>query len=161
MKTKTVRTIFIAVLIYLPLQYGIVGIVGYHHSEPWPAFVFPGFKSVHVYDNGFEIQQTYFDVYADGADEPERMLPQYFFPDLPLSQVPGFLRTHFQSSEDVQQLSPGARNWLKHHADAAAGVDASRIDVVTEMNYYSHDEMSLRHDSTAVKQVFSIELAVR
>jgi hypothetical protein len=156
MKAKTVRTVFIAVLIYLPLQYGIVGIVGYYHSEPWPAFVFPGFKSVH--DNGFEIQQPYFEVFAEGAEEPERVLPQDFFPELPLSQVPGFLRTHFQSAEDVQQLSSGAKNWLKHHAVEVAGVDASKLDVVIEMNYFSHEQDILRLDSTVVKERFTIEL---
>lgn len=161
MKVKTVRTVFIAVLIYLPLQYGIVGIVGFYHSEPWPAFVFPGFKSVHVYDNGFEIQQTYFDVYDEVAEEPVRVLPQDFFPELPLSQVPGFLRMHFQSAEEVQELSPGAKSWLKHHADEAAGVDASKLVVVIEMDYYSHEDDVLRRDSTVVKERFTIVLTGR
>lgn len=47
MSPRRVRQLFIAFIIFLPLQYALVGLIGSIRSEPWPAFVFPGFKNVY------------------------------------------------------------------------------------------------------------------
>ncbi len=158
MTKKTVRTIFIAVMIWLPLQYGIVGIVGYYHSEPWPAFVFPGFKSVYVYEDSFEIEQSYIEVWTEQGEQSVRLLPQEFFPDLPLSQVPGFMRTHFLTDEEERQFSIQAKRWLHQQAGRAAGLDAAMLDIVLEVNYYSHHPHGLERDSVAEKMRYTINL---
>jgi hypothetical protein len=79
MSETSVRRLFVAVFLGLILQYGLVGIVGAIASEPWPAIVLPGFKS--VYDNGEEFI----------FDEPEI---QVVFEDQSASPVraPTFLR---------------------------------------------------------------------
>ncbi len=145
MKPKTVKTIFTAVLIWLPLQYGIVGVAGYYHSEPWPAFVFPGFKSVHVFEEGFEIGQTRFEVYRQEGEEPVSLQPQQLFSGIPLSQVPGFMRTHFHDEESIRNISNEGQLWLRMQVQQAAGFEPASMDVVQYAEYYSH------HPEGAVK----------
>jgi hypothetical protein len=148
MKTKTVKTIFIAVLIWLPLQYGIVGVVGYYHSEPWPAFVFPGFKSVHVFDEGFEIGQTRFEVYRLEGEEPVTLQPQKLFSKIPLSQVPGFMRTHFHDEESIWNISHEGQLWLHLQVRQVVGFEPEAMDVVQYVEYYSHHIEGAVKDST-------------
>ncbi len=158
MKSKTIRAIFITVMIWLPVQYGIVGIVGYYQSEPWPAFVFPGFKSVYVYNEGFEIEQAYIEVWTEQGEPPVRLLPQEFFPELPLSQVPGFMRTHFLTDETNRQFSNQAKRWLYQQAVQVTELDAALLDIVLEVNYYSHHPHGLERDSVTEKMRYTIKL---
>jgi hypothetical protein len=150
MNPRIVKNVFIAVLIFLPLQYAIVGIAGYYHSEPWPAFVFPGFKSVHVFGQGFEIGQTRFEVYRSEDDEPEVLQPQELFPAIPLSQIPGFMRTHFNDSEYIEHFSPEARHWLRMQTEEAAGFRPVKLEVVEIAEFYSHGPEGALKDSSAV-----------
>ncbi|MCC5908493.1 MAG: hypothetical protein JJU13_19905 [Balneolaceae bacterium] len=144
-----VKLIFIVVMIWLPLQYGIVGIVGYYHSEPWPAFVFPGFKSVHVFEEGFEIGQTRFEVYREDGEELISLQPQQLFSEIPLSQVPGFMRAHFHDDESIREISAEGRFWLRFQVQQAAGIEPNAMDVVQYVEYYSHHPEGAVKDSTA------------
>jgi len=155
MNPKTVKLIFIVVMVWLPLQYSIVGIVGYYHSEPWPAFVFPGFKSVHVFEDGFEIGQTRFEVYHQDKEELISLQPQHLFPDIPLSQVPGFMRTHFHDDESIREISTEGRLWLRLQVQQAAGFDPPAMDVVQYVDYYSHHpEGAVKDSTTEVRRTF-------
>ncbi|MCC5940942.1 MAG: hypothetical protein JJU37_05315 [Balneolaceae bacterium] len=136
MSRKTVRTLFIALLIYLPLQYAVVGIVGYYDAEPWPAFVFPGFKSVYVYDDGFEITRTVFDVETVHRQRSHDMSPQVLFPEIPLSQIPGFVRTHFSDDESVQNISEDGKAWLRSNAADIAGFTPNAMHIIELTEYY-------------------------
>ncbi|PEN12316.1 hypothetical protein CRI94_14945 [Longibacter salinarum] len=53
MTKATVQRLFVFIFAGLIAQYALVGVMGTVASEPWPAVVLPGFKS--VYDNGDEI----------------------------------------------------------------------------------------------------------
>ncbi len=140
MNRKAVRTLFICILIYLPLQYAVVGIVGYYDAEPWPAFVFPGFKSVHVYDDGFEIKRTVIDVETMHRQRSLDMSPQDFFPEIPLSQIPGFVRTHFSDDEAVQQISNDGRAWLQRRATEISGFSPNTMYIIELTEYYRQTE---------------------
>lgn len=157
MSKRVVRNLFIAVIIWLPLQYGIVGIVGFYHSEPWPAFVFPGFKSVYVYDEGFEISRTQFEVFTADSDEPVILIPQQLFGDIPLSQVPGFVRTHFSDDGSLAGLSREARQWLRAQAGEAAGREVVAMDVVELREFYSPARDGARRDSLSEVKRIQIE----
>ncbi len=147
MSKKTIKYLFVGVMIWLPVQYGIVGIVGFYHSEPWPAFVFPGFKNVYIYEGGFEIAKTEFMVYPGESGEPISLQPQELFPEIPLSQVPGFMRTHFSDASNIKTFSPQAINWLEIQAKRAAGDVPVRMDVVGLIDYYSISDSGAVRDS--------------
>jgi hypothetical protein len=151
MKPKTIRTIFIAFLIWLPVQYGLVGVAGVIHSEPWPAFVFPGFKSVYVYESGFEIDQTFFEIYIHEQSEPVVVLPYQLFPELPRSQISGFMRTHFKDPESIDLLSSEGRSWLFRQAQMATGKQPAWLEIVDTKTFYSSGMQELQPDSVAVQ----------
>ena len=149
MKPKTIRFIFVALLIWLPVQYGLVGILGVTYSEPWPAFVFPGFKSVYVYDRGFEIDQTFFEIYTHVQSEPVVVLPYQLFPELPRSQTSGFMRSHFRNPESIVLLSDEGRNWLYRQAVNVTGIPPVRLDIVDTKTFYSVGMKKMQPDSVA------------
>lgn len=158
MNTKVVRIIFIFFFFYLPVQYALVGIIGVYKSEPWPAFVFPGFKSVYVYDDGFEIEQNLFEVYLPENDSSKVFLPHEFFPEVPLSQISGFMRTHFRNDQvNAGQLSPDAVRWLRDHSNNRVGGQAAALDVLEVREYYKQSTHSLGPDSTKIVNRVTLE----
>lgn len=146
MKKNRIRKLFIGLLIYLPLQYAVVGIVGYYDAEPWPAFVFPGFKSVYVYDDGFEITRTIFDVETLHRQRSHDMPPQELFPDIPLSQIPGFVRTHFSDEETVHNISEEGKTWLKSKAEEIAGFTPNAMHIIELTEYYRQTDEGAKLD---------------
>jgi hypothetical protein len=148
MKSKTKRLIFIALFIILPVQYGLVGIIGVMESEPWPAFVFPGFKSVYVFESGFEIDQTYFEVYPENRDEPVQLLPYELFRELPRSQISGFMRAHFRDVEMIESLSQEAKNWIQTEAYRALDLRPERVDIVDAKSFFAGKMKEMQPDST-------------
>ncbi|TVQ04949.1 MAG: hypothetical protein EA359_04535 [Balneolaceae bacterium] len=161
MSKQTVKKFFIAVLIWLPIQYGIVGIIGFYHSEPWPAFVFPGFKNVYVYEGGFEIAQTRFEVFTVDSEEPMILQPRELFPEIPLSQVPGFMRTHFSDSAGIESFTPQTVRWLERQAALMAGGELVSMDVVSLMEFYSIADLGAVRDSVKELQRTTISFASR
>lgn len=108
-KNKTVKRIFIFFLCYLVFQYVLVGIVGVLYSEPWPAFVLPGFKNIYATQDKVEITEpTIFALTSDSTRQPIDAFN--LFKGLPTSQMSGFLRSNFNSKADY---SPEAKNWLE------------------------------------------------
>ena len=149
MKSNTVRYIFIFFLAYLPVQYALVGIIGYYHSEPWPAFVFPGFKSVYVYDDGFQVDQNLFEVYTPGQEEAETFLPHQFFPEVPLSQVPALMRQHFRGENlEKKKFSDDSILWLRDHANSVTNNRAERLRIVEVKKFFEVSSSSESPDST-------------
>lgn len=121
----------------MPIQYAIVGIAGELHSEPWPAFVLPGFKNVYISDdNQFQIEQSTFIIEVDGHPDSVVLRPQELFPELPLSQVPGFMRTHFSNRVNVERLSEDARAYLYQQVKKVLGIDPLLIELVIEVEKY-------------------------
>lgn len=131
MKENHVRRLFIIMLVLLPLQHAAVGIIGYIRSEPWPAFVFPGFKN--VYDSGdlITLRNPYF--YAEQYNEQLLHIPtEEVFRGIPVSHHRGILRYQFDRYNVDEQsrqkfFSEHGSNWFR--AQLAAGGYALREDI--------------------------------
>lgn len=150
MNKKTVRGIFIFFLCYLPLQYAVVGIVGYYKSEPWPAFVFPGFKSIYVYGGSYQINQ-YLVVVENRYEQPVRVFtPQQFFYEIPNSQVTGFIRANLDSEEDVNAFDTETRRWFVERAQELLNESVGDIYYLHERHYLTRKENELSTDSVKV-----------
>lgn len=149
MDKKNVRQLFIAIMIFLPLQYGVVGIVGELHSEPWPAFTLPGFKNVYVTDDRLiRIEQKRFLIYESDRVEPFELRPQEMFPEIPLSQVPGFMRTHFSGRQSVENLSHTAKSFIVVQATENHGLEPVCIELLIKAEKYRIIEDELMLEST-------------
>lgn len=121
MSETGIRRLFVAVFLGLIVQYGLVGIVGAIASEPWPAVVLPGFKS--VYDNG---EEFVFDepeiqvVFADQSASPVRA--PTFLREMPGSHHAVFLSQQcrpesMSGTEDTERcLWSGNRAWFLSRA---------------------------------------------
>jgi hypothetical protein len=150
MKKKTVKGIFIFFLCYLPLQYAVVGIVGYYKSEPWPAFVFPGFKSIYVYGGTYQINQYLVEV-ENRYGQPVRVFtPQQFFYEIPNSQVSGFLRANLDSEEDVNAFDTETRQWFVERAQELLNESVGDIYYLHKRHYLTRKENELSTDSVKV-----------
>lgn len=156
MERKTVKKIFIFFLCYLPLQYAIVGIVGYYKAEPWPAFVFPGFKSVYVYGDSYEINQFLVEVHNREGVNIREFTPQEFFYEIPRSQVAGFLRANLDDIKDFQAFDRETRQWLRDRAEELNGVKPGEIYYVHRREYMTRRDNSLSTDSVKVLNRFVI-----
>lgn len=156
MKKKTVKGIFIFFLCYLPLQYVVVGIVGYYKSEPWPAFVFPGFKSIYVYDYGFEIDYPLFEIFSEDSVNSIRMMPKEFFPEIPTSKISGFMRTHFWDVKNIEEFDRETKLWLIDHADEFTDDQIVGVHIVWERNFFPAVSDQAKPDSVAEIQRYPL-----
>ncbi len=146
---QRVKWLFLFIIIYLPVQYGIVGIVGLHHSEPWPSFVFPGFRSVPIAGlQPYSHIDTEFHLYKSDGSEPVVVSGMELFQWVPRSQSRGFLRTHFFEPEEIEQYSPEMKLWLNEQiCQTYPGRQFERFEVVLRETFYSRDNNGLRQDS--------------
>jgi len=157
---RKIRILFIALLLFLPLQYGMVGIIGELQSEPWPAFVFPGFKSVYSTGSSVEIEQQYFRIYTEDREIKREVRPQDLFPELPLSQIPGFIRTHFLDPISVENFSDEAVLRLYQLADDLSDGNADYVEIVIRTNSYLKVEDGIRLDSVLSEESIPISKPV-
>lgn len=151
-----IRTLFIVLILFLPLQYGYVGIMGVNYSEPWPAFVFPGFKNVYSTDNRVEIEQHLFRFHLEDDETIKEVRPQEIFPELPLSQIPGFMRTHFQDPETVENFSEEASIWLYRLIEEYSGEKGVHLEVVIRKNRYLKSEDGMIFDTVLHEEFIPI-----
>lgn len=159
MKKGRVKSLFIGILIILPLQYGLVGIVGEIHSEPWPALVFPGFKSVHYFQGNYILERTHFEFEATSEKEGTRYLsPRQLFHDIPTQNINGFMRTVFTDQESVDKFSAETLKWLQERAEQLTEVETRDIKLVRSREFASRKGTVLQIDSVAVQQVIFINL---
>jgi len=150
LSNQTVKRLFIFVLIYLPLQYAIIGIVGLKSSEPWPAFVFPGFKSVYVYGDNYQINQFIVEVETGETRLRREFTPQQFFYEIPNSQVAGFLRSNFDTAEDFEVFETTTRQWLRERARELVDTSTGDIYYLHRRRYMSRRDNELTTDSVKV-----------
>lgn len=155
-KKKKIRTLFIVLLLFLPLQYGYVGVVGEIYSEPWPSFIFPGFKNVYSTDNSFEIDQHLFRFYTDDPASLKEVRPQDLFPELPLSQIPGFMRTHFQDPASIENFSDEAAIWLYRLIEEYSGKNVDQLEIVIRKNRFIKRSEGMTFDSVIHEEFISI-----
>lgn len=157
MSVKTVRRVFIFILIFLPLQYIVVGIVGYYYAEPWPAFVFPGFKNVYESQGQYQIHQTHFDLYNNQDEKLESVQPHHLFSGLPRSQVAGFMRVFFHDENAIGNLSVEAKYFLRQTSRQIANRDVSRMDIVYEVDFVESGTWDLEPDSVDRQLIGTID----
>lgn len=156
MNKKNKRRVFFFFLIYLPIQYLAIGIVGYHWSEPWPAFVYPGFKS--IYDNGdsFSVKKAEVEIISVSADESKTISMSDFFPNVPKSQIQGFTRTHFSERNSIEAFSEEAIEWLRELATKFTDEDDFDINIKWKTEYYPKKDIVNGPDSVKVNAVYPI-----
>lgn len=153
MAKKRVKKLFIVVMIFLPVQYVVVGIVGFTDAEPWPAFVFPGFKSVPVFEGAFETEQKVFKLVPVSNQEGAiSQTPAEIFPEIPVSQLSGFIRQNFSEGRDFISISDEGKKWLLNRAEGSSGVEIREISLRTLKEYRRFVDGSMILDSTAVIQ---------
>lgn len=156
MENRKIRTLFIVLLLFLPIQYGLVGIIGELHSEPWPAFVFPGFKNVYSTGNDVDIEQHLFRIYSNDREIVREVKPQDLFTDVPLSQVPGFMRTHFHEQPIIDSLSDEAVIWIYRLAGEISNAKLDHIEIVVRKTRYHKSEVGILFDSVLNEEFIPI-----
>jgi len=156
LSAATVKKIFIFFLIYLPLQYSLVGIAGFYSSEPWPAFVFPGFKSVYVYGGYYQINQFMVEVENREGQTIREFTPHQFFYEIPNSQVAGFLRTNLDYADDFEAFDTETRIWFRERAGELTGVPPGDLYYLHRRQYLTSKDYTLSIDSVKVLNRFKI-----
>jgi len=158
---RSVTVLFIFFVAYLPLQYGAVGVVGLMASEPWPAFVLPGFKNIYsAGDRVTVLQPRFYARWEKDSLQKRRVEEQQLFEGIQPSQLLGFIRTHFRDSVKAAALGPEARRWLRHNlervlpeatAPAALEVEWARVS-------YSQTGREVRIVNETVEKAITIRL---
>lgn len=153
---KTVKRLFIFILIYLPLQYAVVGIVGLKSSEPWPAFVFPGFKSVYVYGDSYQLNDFVMAVENNENSLIREFTPRQFFYEIPNSQLAGFLRVNLESAEDSMVFDSSTRKWFHERGDELLGTSARNIYYIHRQRFMTRIDGGMKTDSVVVLKRLNI-----
>jgi len=152
MERKTIRLLFLVVLVLLPIQYGLVGLLGADVGEPWPAVVLPGFKSVWQNGEKITIPRAAFNVrFASG--ETETVDPALVLAGLPASHHLAVMRRQYTpaSMSGTKRTETGAlhasRRWLANRLlDLLPGRDIIGADVV----WYSFEYRRTEHASREI-----------
>ena len=159
MSQNKVRKIFICTLIFLPLQYVLVGIIGQHNAEPWPAFILPGFKNVYESERIYKIHQTRFDVYNSSDEKIASLSPHLFFTGIPRSQIAGLTRFFFRDKQDIESFSPEAKAFLFANGKRLTNHDVSRLDIVYRRDFLKSGTGNIEIDSVDASIVGTIQTA--
>lgn len=149
-RKKTVKNIFIFFLCYLPIQYALVGIIGHYKAEPWPAFVFPGFKNVYVYNDRYAVNNFYLEVSHAAQNQYADVKLQEFFDDIPISLLAGFMRSNLSDQNTADNFTDETRSWLARRAEARTGYRPAHIELVYERRFKQRENGKLHLDSTDV-----------
>lgn len=136
MFSPSVRRLFIAVLVVLPIQYALVGVVGEPHREPWPTLVLPAFQTTWDRGESIQIEQVALEVVLEEGGRVSVPV-ESLFANLPRSQHRGFFRAQCQPAplsgtpRTERCLQPGAAAWM-HQRMTALFPDQSfsRLDVI-------------------------------
>lgn len=147
-KKRTVKNSFIFFLCYLPIQYALVGIVGYYKAEPWPAFVFPGFKNVYVYNDMYAVNNFHLEAIESDHNQFSELTLQEFFDDIPTSMLAGFMRSNLSDQNIADNFSVETFSWLANRAEAKTGYYADKIELVHERRFKKRKNGELHLVST-------------
>lgn len=156
MSAKTVKRIFLFFLIYLPLQYAVIGIVGYYDSEPWPSFAFPGFKNVYVFDGLYEIRDYQFELTDENDDRITTLTPAQLFQEIPTSKLNRFMRANFSDEISIEGFSRKTEDWLLEKAQDASSSPVASVDVVHYQKYFQRDIFELDTDSVLITNRYTV-----
>lgn len=157
LRRKTVKKIFLFFLIYLPFQYLLVGISGLAGSEPWPAFVLPGFKQVHTTSSQTQVLNPQFYVqFRDAQTSDVEISPYKLFKGIQPSQLQGFLRTNF--SQPAKYSNEG-KKWLEFRLNKLyPNTDPIELKVRWEKIVFEHTKEKVTEVSRENLRVITIPL---
>jgi hypothetical protein len=167
MNKKTAKNIMIFFLVFLPLQYAIVGAVGVWKSEPWPAFVMPAFKSVFGTGDTITVSELKFYLEDEKNDELTEIQAEIIFDGIVQSQLQGFFRTHFSDFETAARYGPETKTWLKKRIDKAyPSFNANRLHLrwlkksffVSTSTPTTTSAADSTHEATEIAKEFTIPL---
>lgn len=157
MKKTTVKKIFIFFLLYLPLQYAAVGIVGLVASEPWPAFVLPAFQNVDTTPQQVTVLNSQLTVIDDEGNIHDDIKPGIIFSGIPGSQMQGFLRTHLGDSLRWSKKGESARKWLSgRFKKSYPSIEMKSLHMKWQRMYYNFSSASAQVDSVQTIEEFSV-----
>ncbi len=152
MDRKIVKRVFFFFLVFLPFQYGLIGLAGLMGSEPWPAFALPGFKSVHTVQSQSEVISPLF--YARSEETYREISASELFQGIQPSQLQGFIRKNFSQQ---QQYSEEVQRWLKERIHQIyPEVSVSALKIVWEKTVYERIGDQLQIDSVENEKVITI-----
>lgn len=141
---KSVKSVFIFFLIYLPIQYLWIGIAGIIWSEPWPSFALPGFKNIYATEEYSRIPKPSFYAVVEGesGESLELEISEFhLFDGIQPSQLQGFFRTHFS---EPKNYSSKAKQWLQHQVEQEyPDTKIGGLKVVWKQITYQHDGDSM------------------
>lgn len=106
---EQVKKVFLFFIVFLPIQYIYIGVVGVLWSEPWPAFALPGFKTVYTNQEQIEVTKPLFYAQLQNGKEIEVGSAE-LFSGIQQSQLQGFIRTNFS---EEKSFSDGVKDWLR------------------------------------------------
>lgn len=159
MKKNTVKKIFIFFLIFLPLQYAAVGIVGLEKSEPWPAFVLPAFQNADATPKYISVKEPVLSIADSAGVIVDKVPPNKIFIGIQESQIQGFFRTHFSDSTRWEGEKAEARKWLANCVGQLyPSSNLQSLNVYWVKRYYNFSSNRRRIDSARVINEFSISL---
>lgn len=144
-------------MVFLPLQYILVGIIGHFQAEPWPAFVFPGFKNVYESERIYKVHQTRFEVYNSSDEKIASLSPHLFFEGIPRSQIAGLTRSFFIDKDDIESFSPEAITFLFKNGKRLTNHDVSKLNVVYRRDFLKSGTDNIQIDSVDVSIVGKIQ----
>jgi hypothetical protein len=82
-----------------------------------------------------------------------------FLPDIPRSQISGFMNTHFLDSTQVEQFSFEAKKWLKTNSSKLTERQVESIKIVRTTEYYHRLKGELKIDSA--KKEFAVLIGLQ
>ncbi len=160
-----IRLIFIGILIFLPLQYALVGIIGAHRSEPWPAFVFPGFKNVFHAEESVTISSATF-VALDSAGNQFELEPADILKGIPVSHHGAIMRYQFKRytidrDSNTKFVSDEGWEWFQNqiHKNNPQITPLKELYVEWYDRVFIFDEMEISPDDSRLTHRFEIKVA--
>ncbi len=133
-----IRRLFWALILVLPLQYALVGLVQLGGGrEPWPALIMPGFKA--TWQEGMPLLAQRVTLVIHQPNGAIRHLPaDMVLATLPYSHHRAMLEAFFQPAslsgtpETERIRHPDARRWLWNRLQTLTGSPPTKMDIVWE-----------------------------
>jgi hypothetical protein len=127
LKSNTIKWVFLFFVIYLPVQYMLIGLAGIIGSELWPSFALPGFKKVPTTEQRIQVVKPVFYIVDAESSTETKINANELFEGLQTSQVQGFIRTNFSQPK---QYPTAAKRWLQSRTELLYPNNTARALVV-------------------------------
>lgn len=159
MEKRNVKRLFAFFILFLPLQYGMVGILGVLFREPWPALVLPGFKNIYFKEDRIELEEP--QIFAKVSDREEwvKISASGLFQGLQASQLQGFLFANFRDPAKAAGFSIEGKRWLSDRLQKLhPGASYTSLKIEWQKKVFKFDKGDRNLDST--KTVPELEIII-